>query len=211
MENYKPNSHKYKAEQKEKADTEEKKKIEKVVTGGVKVRKKSPARKFTDIFVSDDVSNVKSYILMDVVVPTVKKLIFDTIRDGAEMLIYGEARRSDRNGNRYRTGNYVSYDRFSDRYSRDYRPSDSRRSRETRISPFNYVLESRTDAENVLMDLRGVIDTYGVAKISDLTEMLDITGEYTDNRYGWTNLDNARVSRDREGWILDLPKAKPID
>lgn len=203
--NITPNSHKYKAEQKVKAAVE-KKPVKKVVKGGVKVRKKSPARKFTDIFISDDVTNVKSYILMDVVVPTVKKLIFDTIRDGAEMLIYGEAKRGNSGKKPYHS-NYISYDRFSDR---DYRPSSSYKQKETYISPFEYEFDSRTDAENVLIELKNMLHEYGMVSIADLTEMLQITGEYTDNRYGWTNLDNARISRTRDGYILDLPKARPI-
>ena len=56
---YTPNSHKYKAEQKQ---TAEEKKIEKVVSGTVKTKKKSEIKKLTDVFVSEDASNVKSYI-----------------------------------------------------------------------------------------------------------------------------------------------------
>lgn len=206
--NYKPNSHKHKARiQEEKANTEEKR-VKKVVSGGVKVQKKSAGRKIADLLAPDDVSNVKSYLLTDVIVPTVKKLLFDTIRDGAEMLIFGEAKSSKRSNSNGWNSNYISYDRFSN--SRDYRPTN-RSSVNTRINPFEYKLDSRADAENVLMELRNLIRTYGVATISDLTQMLDITGEHTDNRYGWTNLENAGISRERDGWVLDLPKAKPID
>lgn len=203
-----PNSHKYKAEQK--AKTDEKRVVAKPLTGGVRVRKKSPTRKFADIFNTDDVSNMKSYLLTDVVMPTIKKLIFDTIRDGAEMLIYGETR--PRNGSKktYHS-NYISYDRFSDRDSRDYRPSNGYKQKESYISPFDYEFDSRIDAENVLMELRGALKEYGIVSIADLTELLQITGEYTDNRYGWTNLDNARITRTRDGYVLDLPKARPIE
>ena len=86
-ETYKPNSHKYKAEQ-QKLEAE-KKKIEKVVSGTAKVQKKTKAHKFADVFLSEDASSVKTYLLMDVIVPTVKNLIFDTIRNGAEVLIFG--------------------------------------------------------------------------------------------------------------------------
>ena len=41
---------------------EERKKVEKVVTGTVSTRKKSPFRKLADEFISDDAKNVKSYV-----------------------------------------------------------------------------------------------------------------------------------------------------
>ena len=80
-----PNSHRYKEEQKA---TASEKKIEKVVTGTVKTRKKPAAQKLTDIFISEDAANVKSYIFMDVLVPAIKKAISDIVTDGIEMILY---------------------------------------------------------------------------------------------------------------------------
>lgn len=54
MEDYRANSHKAKAEAKEAAE----KKVDKVVTGNVKRKKKSEVSKFKDVFISEDVSNV---------------------------------------------------------------------------------------------------------------------------------------------------------
>ena len=65
MENYKPNSNKIKSEQKE---TQEKK-IEKVVQGTVKTKKKNELSKFKEAFISEDARNVKTYILTDVIIP----------------------------------------------------------------------------------------------------------------------------------------------
>ena len=70
---YKPNSNRFKEEQKNKD-----KKIEKVVTGNVITKKKSKARKFTEELVSEDAKNVKSYVLGEVLIPAIKKLISDT-------------------------------------------------------------------------------------------------------------------------------------
>ena len=60
MEEYKPNSHKSKEEQ-QTAPPE--KKVEKVVSGSVKSRKKSEIQKFADVFIQEDAQKVKSYIL----------------------------------------------------------------------------------------------------------------------------------------------------
>lgn len=61
MEDYRSNSHKAKAEAKEAAE----KKVDKVVTGNVKRKKKSEVSKFKDVFISEDVSNVKRSIYGD--------------------------------------------------------------------------------------------------------------------------------------------------
>lgn len=94
MEEYKPNSHKSKEEQK---DLVPEKRVEKVISGTVKPKKKSEMQKFADVFISEDVNNVKSYIVMDVLVPAIKKAISDIVTNGIDMILYGEAGKSKKN------------------------------------------------------------------------------------------------------------------
>lgn len=204
MTDYKPNSHKYKEEQTELPV--EKKKVEKVVSGKVKT-KKNEMRKFTDIFISEDAANVKSYILMDVLVPAIKKAISDIVRDGIDMILYGERG----SGSRRNSGasSYVSYRNYSDRRDDRRYASDSRT--RTGYSYDDIVLETRGEAEDVLSRMDELIDTYGVASVADLYDLVGITGNYTDNKYGWSNLRNAEPVRVRDGYMLKLPKALPIN
>ena len=154
-EEYKPNSHKFREGQSE-ALTD--KKIEKVVHGKVKTKPKSGARKLTDVFISEDAANVKSYIVMDVLVPAVKKAISDIVRDGIDMILYGESRGRKSSS----SSSYVSY--------RDYSRSDDRdRFRDSRTrSGYNHddiILETRGEAEEVLTRMDELIDTYGVVSV----------------------------------------------
>lgn len=199
-EEYKPNSHKFREKQNE-ALTD--KKIEKVVRGKVKTKPKSGMSKITDIFISEDASNVKSYIMMDVLVPAVKKAISDIVRDGIDMILYGESRGRKSST----TSSYVSY--------RDYSRSDDRdRFRDSRTrSGYNHddiILETRGEAEEVLTRMDELIDTYGVVSVADLYDLIGKSCEYTDNKYGWTNIRNAEPIRVRDGYMLKLPKALPI-
>lgn len=73
-EEYKSNSHKSKGEVRK-----EDKKIEKVATGKVKTKKKSGANKFSDVFVTEDISSVKDYILYDVLLPAAKKTLSEIV------------------------------------------------------------------------------------------------------------------------------------
>lgn len=198
----KPNSNKYKEEQKEASE----KKVEKIVRGTVKTKKKSEIKKFTDVFISEDASNVKNYLVMDVLIPAAKKAISDIVTTGIDMLLYGESGRTKRNS----PSSKVSY---RDYYNRN-RDDDRRYSSSRTNTGYNYddiVLETRGEAEDVLERMGELIDVYGQVTVADLYDLVGVTGNYTDNKYGWTNIRNAETIRVRDGYMLKLPKVLPVD
>ena len=197
MEKYQANSHRAKAEK----QAVEKKKVEKVVKGKVKVKKKGELNKFANMFISEDVTDVKSYVIMDVIVPLIKKGISETV----DMILYG----GSGSGKRSKSSK-VSYSSYYDRRDNDRRASHST-VRTGRYDFDDLILESRGEAEDVLDRLGELIDNYGVASVADLYDLVGLDFEYTDNKYGWTNIRNAEVIRVRDGFMLKLPKALPID
>lgn len=205
---YKPNSHKYKeARANEEVKEEGRQKVEKIVNGRVKTKKKNEITKFKDIFIAEDVSNVKSYILMDVLVPAVKKAVSDIVTNGIDMILYGGngRRGSDRFG-----ASKVSYQRYYDRGD-DRRAVSDQRTR-TGYSYDDIILDTRGEAEEVLARMDELIETYGIVSVADLYDLVGVTGNYTDNKYGWTNIRNAEPVRMRDGgYMLKLPKALPIN
>lgn len=206
MSDYKPNSHKSKVENATRSGEE--KKVEKVVKGKVKTKKKTEIRKFADVFIAEDAANVKSYILMDVLVPAVKKAISDIVQDGVSMILYGSANGGSKN--RYGNASYVSYRSYSDRDRRDDRRNDYARNR-SRYDFDDIILDDRGEAEEVLTRMDELIDTYGIVSVADLYDLVGITCDYTDNKYGWTNIRNAEAIRVRDGYMLKLPKPLPIN
>lgn len=197
-EDYKPNSHKSKGEVKK-----EDKKIEKVATGKVKTKKKSGANKLSDVFVTEDISNVKDYILYDVLLPAAKKTLSEIVSNGIDMLLYGETKSKSKS-----RGSKVSYSKYYDDREDDYRRSSRRRS-----LGYDYedvILESRREAEEVLNRMEDLIDSYGVVSVADLYDLVGISGKYTDNKYGWTNLRGADIERTRDGYLLVFPRVKPL-
>lgn len=203
MQDYKPNSHRFREEQKSLAPVE-KKKVEKVVKGSVKTKKKGSISKLSDVLISEDANNVKSYILLDVLVPTVKKAIVDIVTDAVNMIFLGGTGRSRSTTNT----NYVSYSRFSD--PRERQSSSDNRIR-SRFDYENIIFGSRVDAEAILEQMDDIISNYGFVTVADLYDMADLSHPYTSNDYGWTNIRNAQAVHVREGWVLKLPKAAPID
>lgn len=202
MEDYKPNSHAYKEAQKK--NLPERKPVEKVVKGKVRTKKKSEIRKFRDVFISEDASNVKSYVLMEVLVPAVKKAISDIVTNGIDMVLYGETGHTKK-----RTlSSMVSYSRY---YDEPRRRDESKSRVRVGYSFDDIVLDSRSEAEEVLDQLSNIIDMYGVASVADLYDLVGVSDNYTDQKYGWTNIRNAEAIRVRDGYLLKLPKALPID
>ena len=56
-----------------------------------------------------------------------------------------------------------------------------------------------------------LIDTYDVVSVADLYDLVGKSCNYTDNKYGWTNIRNAEPIRVRDGYLLKMPKAGPIN
>lgn len=198
------NSHKSRNEKKQ-VDTSapEGKRAEKVVHGKVKT-KKNEMRKLTDIFISEDVSNVKNYILLDVIVPAVKKAIYDLVVGTLDMSLYG-----GRGSGRRPTADKISYRDYNSVSRRD----DRTYNRTSTASGYSYddiVVETRGEAEAVLSRMDEIMEEYEIVRVADLYDLVGITGDYTDNKYGWTNIRNAEVIRVRDGYKIKMPRAVPI-
>ena len=199
MEEFKPNSHKAKEEAKSSAE----KKVEKVVSGKATTRKKSGASKFANAFFSEDISNVKSYILTEVIIPAAKKTISDIVTNGIDMILYGEAGRTKKTSN----ASKISYREYYDRPSRSFEELRAR-------SVFNYddiTFDNKADASDVLSRMYDLIDLYGEVSVADMYDMSGVTAPHTFNNYGWTRLSTADIVRLRDGgWGINLPNAKPL-
>lgn len=195
----KPNSDKYK----ERTKKESEKNLERIVTGNVSVKKKNDIQKFAETFVKEDLNTVKSYIWTEVLLPAFKAVISDSVN----MMLYGETSRNRKTNNR--RVSQVSYSSYYDR------PNDRREPNYVR-SASRYIFddlkfEDRGDADEVLSTLDDLLNRYPSVSIADLNELVGITGRYTDNKYGWTDISQAYIERTRDGYILRMPKAIPLD
>lgn len=202
---YPSNSHKYKEEQKLTSDTAEKR-VSKVVKNPVKT-KKNDARRFADIFISEDISNVKNYIFMDVLVPAIKKAVYDIVTNGIDMFLYGGSGKAKSSSNNTKVS-YRSY--YERKDGTGYRGSENVKPRNS----FDYddiIFDNRGEAEAVKQQMQDVIVRYGVVTVADLYDMADLTAPYTSQKYGWMDVSGAEAVRVRDGYMLKLPRAIPID
>lgn len=193
---------------------DEDKQVKKIISGSVRKQKKGFGKRIAENLLEDDAQSVGDYILYDVIIPSVKDLIFNALTGGLEASLFGGKRGARTSRDRGRS--YVSYDRVSynstrdrdrDRESRDV----SRRSRATHRFD-DLVLDSRGEAEEVISHLVDLTIDYGQATVADLYDLLGVTSDFTDNKHGWTDLRGASVTRARGGgYLLDLPRTRPLD
>lgn len=200
IDNYKPNSRVSKIG--EKKEEVKKEKIEKVVKGVVKAKKKNS---FLSMFIPGDILDLKEYMLQEVFVPAIK----NAIEDGISMMLRGETSRSSRRSTGASRVSYRSY------YEREERERDRDRDRgSSRAGGYSYdeiILETRAEALDVLTRLEEIVDMYDSASVADLYDLVGMTGQHTDNKYGWTDVRSADTVRVRDGYLLKMPRAKPID
>lgn len=192
------------------------KKTEKVVTGKVIRQKKGLGKKIAETFLEDDTRTVGSYIFHDVLIPAAKSMICDMVGWGgiAEMMLFGTTKgsRTVRQGGK----SFTSYGSCS---TASYRgvANDSKGRELSRINRARHnfdeiVLETRGDAEEVLSLLVDYTIDYQQATVADLYDLVGVEGNFTDEKYGWTDLRSASVTRGRKGgYILNLPRPQPLD
>ena len=183
------------------------------------VRKPTASKKVAKKFLSDDVHNIKDWFIDDLLVPGIKGAIMgalDMALNGGSGYSYtrGDDRRRDR-------GRRVDYGRPS-RERRDERRRETRRDYspggwddEVVIysSDYRSAQEAKHKAEEILGALDDIIDRYQYARVADLYEFagISIGNDYTLNNYGWSDIRTAKVVRVRDGWLIDMPRAIPLD
>ena len=203
-ENLPDNSHKARTEAKTTAMAEGKR-AEKVVRGKVRT-KKNGTRRFADVFLTEDLANVKDYILFDVLAPIIKKGVYDFIVNSLDVTLFG----GRGSGGKRSMADRVSYRDYNGISRRDERTYSSSRT----SSGYSYddiILETRGEAEAVLSRMDEIMEEYQIVRVADLYDLVGVTGEHTDNKYGWTNIRNAEIERLRDGgYRIKMPRALPI-
>lgn len=184
---------------------DEPRKIQKVVTGSAQTKKKSDIRKVADVFVSEDIHNVKSYVIFDVIVPRIMDMLSEALKGSVDMVFGGGGRRKEGRSSNVSYRQYYDDKRDRDRYRGE--TSHSRERFDFDEITYNY----RGDAEAVLNQMEATIDRYGLVTVGDMYDMANLPQPHTSNRYGWTNLRNAEVVRQYGKYVIKLPKAMPID
>lgn len=190
----------------------EQKNVQPVAKG--RLKKKSLGEKFAEVFISSDVSDVKSYVITNVIVPAIKNTIVDIVQNGTEMLFYGDTRASKiRRTGGYGSVSYVSYNKPTSRDNREIVTRSYRSKSDLQC----VVLDSRKQAEDVLAEIYDLVKDYQVATVKDLYKLSQIddgNSVWPLDNYGWVDIDElskATISDIRDGVLLTMPKPIVLD
>ena len=185
------------------AEKKPEKKFEKVTTGKVVTKEKNDIQKVASMFIAEDLKTVRDHILKDVAVPKLQDFFADLAIATINMIFHGDDRPRS-NYNNYAQPSRVSYNRYSSQNT----------SRQV-ATPINYqdvIFSSRGDAEEVLNQMADAIATYGSVSVADFYDLVGMTANYTDNKYGWYDIQGrAYVQPISGGYIIRLPKPTTLN
>jgi len=190
------------------AEEKERKKLAPVVSGTVVAKKPSELSRVARAFMAEEATNIGSYILLDVLIPTVK----DAILDMLTMIFHGGAGKPRNYGTQ--RASKISYQPYYDYQKQSQRPDPQQRAPRTGFEFDDLVFPTRGDAEMVLDTMNEAIITYGVVSILDLHDFAGVSlSNYAGGqKYGWTDISGCRAVGVRGGgYILKLPKAVQIN
>jgi hypothetical protein len=206
---YPANSHKLKAaKQAEKEERPPPKRVEKVIEGNVVTRKRKWWQRAGEAMaVEDDGQGIAYYILIDVLIPAAKNMLYEAITQGSARALYGATgirTRNDRPGG----GIVTNYQRIAT--GRSTTVVSSPRDRINQGFE-DVILETRGEAEDVLDGMRELVSVYGVATVADFYDLCGISSPFTTEKYGWNDLRSAIVRHTRGGYLISLPRLHVID
>lgn len=204
MDLYKPNSNKARQQEKK-----VKPQARPVVQGTVTSKETSMAKRTARSLLADDMNNVKNYIILDVLIPTIKDAVVNIVSNGISMLVYGDSAPS-KSGSRFNYNGITN--RKSSSPTRDLKAmaADRRVTHDFRDVAF----ERRNDALEVLSMMNEYIMDYGNCSVYDFYQFArqEEYAKFTDRDWGWTQLGNIEIVRLYGGkFALNLPRAERLE
>lgn len=182
--------------------------VESVINGDEFVsRRRSLFKKITDIIFNGDLKEVTTFIKDDVLIPALKEMIFEVGSKGLDMMLFGG---SSRSVSKQSNQTYISYNNYSKRSGPETRQRSVRRVEE-KSDDEELIFRERGPAELVLEKLYAIFEEYHIVTKADLNDILNRSGNFTDNNWGLTDMSGACVERVRGGYLLKLPRWKHLD
>lgn len=191
----------------------ERPKVEAVITGKVIRRKPPLGQRFIETFFAGQAEGLGGHLLIDIVVPMAKDMLRNVVMQGLDQILSPkdeQYRSNDRPGFRPQpTPARTSYNRMSGStppWSRE-EPRQVPRSVRANHEFDTIILPDRAAAQKVLDTMRDRLARYESVSVQEFYSMMDVTGDWTDNRWGWTEIGNPEIRWVRGGgYVLDLPK-----
>lgn len=176
-----------------------KEKKEIVSVAKARVKRESTAKKVVGEIIREDARSVGETVLWDVIIPTVKNLISDTVTRGIESMLYGG---DSRPRSRSSHSDYSGYSRPKDRRDRPAERRSTRSARHAEPERNEIIFDTRSDANDVIDRMSDLIDQYGQVSLADLNALIGASSNFIDDNWGWTDMGSFDVRQVRDGFML---------
>lgn len=204
MVQYKPNSHRSKEAQNAGAAPAqpERPKPEKVISGKAVAKPKGKLAQIAGNFIVEDFKKVKEYIIKDVILPTLKDMLWTSIARGSERMLYGESGHSPKNSK-------LGHINYGGIFKQVVSNGDPARSTNRQHFLDSIILDDYGDAQRVLAAMEAYIAKYGSVTVAELHEFIDEPmGDYTNTQWGWRSVNTVTITRVSDGkYKINLPEA----
>jgi len=219
MEQLPGNSHR---SQQQKASAEPKKAVERIVQGEAVTRKKPFFRRLRDTFLANRADTVGEYVVWDILIPAFKNTVADSGKAFIDNMLF-DGRRGQSGSI---VGNMVNQSIGQYQYSQQQAnfnrtnynrvgnpiPGPDISPRGRAIHDFKEILiPTRVEAEGVIASLLWHIENYNAVTVSDFYQMCGISPDYTDDRFGWTDIQGAGILMRGNMYVIDLPRPIELD
>lgn len=204
--------------QHEEMSADDGRKIEKIISGEATIRKPSKLKRFRQSFIAGDASTVGEHVFWNLLIPSAQDALSYMASTFIEMMIYGERRNrfgpTSTPAQGVGSTSRINYGGISSSNRLVLGPQQNSPINEpvhTRFNPNEIVVPTRSEAEDIIKKMFEVLEKYNAVTVSDLYRMVGVSPDYTDQRWGWTNLDSADVKRVSEGVLLVLPQPQDLN
>lgn len=194
---------------------EREKKVEPIEGVTFEVKKPTLGQRFKKTFFSgSDAKQTGGFVWNNIVVPMAKNAFLDVIQQGSERMVWGEAR------SRTSTGQMLSsqilglgHQAYNKMYNgpmpgpQQMMPQQLSAQARATHNFSEFVVPTRVAAEMVIDRMFDLLQRDGVVTVADFYDLIgnqDVT--YTDQQWGWVNLQGSQVVRVPQGYLIDIPR-----
>lgn len=185
------------------------KKAKKITTAALK--EKTFKQKVRDAFISDEVHDIKDYVVFSVIIPAIKQTFRNLFVNSLDMALFGKVQQNAKTEQRGGS-TYIAYDRLYQGHQNEP-PRQQKGGAPLRVSELDRVVfKDKADAIDVLSFMMENIEEYHVASVADFLQAADLPISPIHHKFGFYDLTQARVMEiaDGSGYFIALPKPVSI-
>ena len=161
-------------------------------------------------FFAADAKTVGQHVVETILVPSLQKLLSDSVKGAIDWFIYGSKGRPNPTSGPGTVSYWRNYQVPTCGNSLYYQ-NNGPMQRPGVYSINDFKFQDRGDAEAVLMRMNEAIGRYGMVSVADFYDFIGQRCSFTDQKYGWYDLRAAQVIRYDDGFSIQFPKAQPIE